>query len=173
LPPSADPRRRAFRLAWAVAALAVIADQATKTWIVHVVMAPPRLITVTPFFNVVMVWNKGASFGFLNIGETWVPWLLSAIAVVVTVALVVWLRRTDRAWLAVGLGLIIGGALGNLIDRLVYGAVADFIQLYAGRFYWPAFNVADSAITVGVGLVLLDGFTAGKRGNAAAAGPTG
>jgi signal peptidase II len=166
LPPPADPQRRAFRLALAVAALVLILDQASKAWIVHDVMAPPRIIPVTPFFNVVMVWNKGASFGFLNIGEAWVPWLLSGFAVAVTVVLVVWLRRTDRTWLAVGLGLIIGGALGNLVDRLLYGAVADFIQLYAGRFYWPAFNVADSAITVGVALVLLDGFTAGRRSGA-------
>jgi len=169
LPTPADPRRRAFRLALLIVAAVLVLDQASKIWIVHDVMAPPRIIPVTSFFNVVMVWNKGASFGFLNIGEAWVPWLLSAVAVAVTAALVVWLRRTDRTWLAVGLALIIGGALGNLIDRLAYGAVADFIQLYAGRFYWPAFNVADTAITVGVGLVLLDSFTAdGKEKKRAA-----
>ena len=158
MPPRGDGHRQAFRLAWLVALAIVAVDQASKALIVYEVMAPPRVIPVTPFFNIVMVWNRGASFGILNMGEAWVPWFLSGIAVAVTVALVVWLRRTDRRWLAAGLGLVIGGAVGNLIDRLLYGAVADFVQVYAGPYYFPAFNVADSAITVGVVLILVDGF---------------
>ncbi|MBM3487755.1 MAG: signal peptidase II [Alphaproteobacteria bacterium] len=147
-----------MRLAVLLVVAVLVLDQATKAWIVYDVMSPPRIIPVTGFFNLVMVWNRGASFGILNTGAAWVPWFLAAVTVAVTIGLVVWLRRTDRWGLAAGIGLIIGGALGNLIDRVWYGAVADFVQLYYGNFYWPAFNVADSAITVGVILVLIDGF---------------
>ena len=146
-----------FRFGLAIAAAVVVLDQLSKQAILDYVMDPPRVIPLTPFLNVVMVWNRGASFGFLNIAAAWVPWLLSLFAVAVAAGLMVWLRRVGERWIAVALGLIIGGAIGNVIDRARFGAVADFIDFYVGSFHWPAFNVADSAITIGIVILVIDG----------------
>ena len=140
----------------------VILDQATKYAIVHHVMSPPQVIEVTPFFNIVMVWNRGASFGLFSTGSPWTPVVLGGIAVLISIFLVVWLSKIEFRWLAAALGLVIGGALGNAVDRALYGAVADFLDFHAFDYHWPSFNVADIAITVGVGMLLLDGLI-GKR----------
>ncbi len=152
------------RLGLVLALLVAVLDQIGKWWILGYVMNPPTVIPVTPFFNLVLVWNRGVSFGILNQESTWIPWLLSAVAAAICAALLVWLRRAEGRWLAAALGLIIGGALGNLVDRLRFGAVVDFLDVHAGGYHWPAFNVADAAITVGVGILLIDALIAPRDG---------
>ena len=146
-----------IRLGLPVAALIIALDQATKTWIVHDIMAPPRWIEVTSFFNIVMVWNKGASFGLFSTQSPWTQAILGGFAIVISIVLAVWMCRARSKWLAVALGLVIGGALGNAIDRAIYGAVADFLDFHAYGYHWPSFNVADIAISVGVVMLLFDG----------------
>jgi len=140
----------------ALAAAVVLLDQASKWWILTAVMQPPRVIRVTPFFNLVMGWNRGVSFGLFNSDSVLNVWLLPLVVVAITAALGLWLVRAERLWLGVGLGLVIGGAIGNLVDRLRFGAVADFLDVHAFGWHWPAFNVADSGITVGAAIILLE-----------------
>ncbi len=136
------------------AAVAVI-DQLVKWWIVDWLAEPPGFVEVLPFFNLVMVWNRGVSFGLLGDAGL-APYLMAGIAGLVVIGLVVWLARVAQRLLAGSIGLIIGGALGNIVDRLRFGAVADFVDLHAGGYHWPTFNVADAAITVGVAVMLID-----------------
>jgi signal peptidase II len=148
-----------MRLGLSLAIVIAAADQLSKWAVLDILMDPPRVIKLLPFFNMVLVYNRGASFGILNISAQWVPWLLTGIASIVVAMLVVWLRRAENRYLAAALGLIIGGAVGNGIDRVLreQHAVVDFIDIYAGTYHWPAFNVADSAIVVGVIILLIDG----------------
>jgi len=138
-----------------IAALVIVADQAVKWWVVTGLMQPPQVIELTGWLNLVMTWNHGISFGLFS-GDA-VPYGLAAVALAVVAMLVVWLIRADRLLAGLSLGLVIGGAVGNVIDRLRVGAVADFIDFHVGAWHWPAFNVADSAITVGVALIIIDG----------------
>lgn len=142
-----------------LAACVTVADQATKVWALDGWFFPPRTIEVTSFFNLVAVWNSGVSFGFLANHSEAMPYILTGFAIVVSLGLTVWLLRVHARSLAAGLGLVIGGAVGNVIDRLRFQAVIDFIDLHAAGYHWPAFNVADAAITIGVGLLLLDSFS--------------
>ena len=134
----------------------LVSDQLTKWWIVFHVMQPPKVIEVTPFFNLVMGWNYGVSFGMLNSISELSIWLLPCIVLAITLGLLVWLFRVDQLRQALGLGFIIGGAIGNLIDRIHFGAVADFLDFHAGGYHFPAFNIADSAITIGALALFLD-----------------
>jgi signal peptidase II len=120
-------------------------------------------VAVTPFLNLVVVWNRGVSFGMFASAAALMPWLLSGLALAVVVALGFWLRRVAHPLTGVALGLIIGGALGNVIDRVRFGAVVDFLDFHALGYHWPAFNVADSAICVGAALLLVDGLLAPRR----------
>jgi signal peptidase II len=148
-------QREALTFGFGVAALTLVLDQITKWWIVGKVMDPPRAIEVAPFFNLVMVWNRGITFGLFGDAH-WGRWAFAALALAIVVVLITWLIRAGRRWVAAALGLIIGGAIGNVIDRVRWGAVADFLDFHVAGWHWPAFNVADSAIVVGVGLLLLD-----------------
>ncbi len=140
------------------AATVFVLDQITKWVILDVVELPVlRSIEVTSFFNLTMVWNYGVSFGMLAHPGTEVPYFLITATLVIVVALVVWLRKVTDRYVALGLGFIIGGALGNIIDRIRFGAVADFLDVHAYGYHWPAFNVADSAIFIGVIILLWDG----------------
>ena len=155
-----------IRLGLALAAVVLVLDQASKWWLLEVVGMPFRPpIVVTPFFNLVMVWNRGVSFGLFAHEAEVMPYVLSGVAVAISAALLVWLARAERRWIAAAVGLVIGGALGNVIDRLRFGAVADFLDVHAAGWHWPAFNVADAAISVGVGMILLDGLF-GRHHNA-------
>ena len=139
-----------------VAVIAIGADQVTKWWILASVMDPPRIINVTPFFNVVLVWNRGISFGMFSNESMAGVWILSFLALIIVGFLFNWLRKAESKRVAISLGLIIGGALGNVIDRAVHSAVLDFLDFYIGSVRWPAFNAADSFITVGAILLILD-----------------
>jgi len=146
-----------LRLGVPIAIAALALDQLTKWLILGVVMNPPQDIEVTPFFRLVLAWNRGISFSLFRSDSPSGPWIFVGIALVVVLGLVVWLARLDRAWPAAALGLIIGGAIGNVVDRIRFGAVVDFLYFHLEEYYWPAFNIADSAITVGVTLLVLDG----------------
>ncbi len=145
----------ALRLGLAVAAAVAVADQLVKWWAIPALAAWPGGIEVLPVFNLVMVWNRGVSFGLLG-GAALPPWLLAGFAGLVAVGLAVWLARVNGRWLVVGIGLIIGGAVGNIVDRLLHGAVADFFDFHIGAYHWPAFNVADAAISVGLAALVID-----------------
>ena len=148
-----------MRWLWLTAAV-VVADLATKAWVSHV-FTPGDVLQVTSFFNLVLTFNAGAAFSFLAGAGGWQRWFFTAVAIAISVVLVVMLARPQRDRLVpLALALVLGGALGNLWDRLTLGHVVDFIQLHAGGYYWPAFNVADSAITVGVALLVWDGLRA-------------
>jgi signal peptidase II len=151
------------RLGWLCAALVLAADLVTKWWILAVAMNPPRIVEVAPFFNLVLVKNRGVSFGMLGSAPGWMPWVLTAFAVTIAIALAVWLCRADGRLLGCALGAVIGGAIGNAIDRVRFGAVVDFLDFHAFGWHWPAFNVADSAVVVGVGLLVLDSLKSGAR----------
>ncbi|HYC34859.1 MAG TPA: signal peptidase II [Usitatibacter sp.] len=140
----------------AVSACIVVADLATKAW-VSGGFRYGEVREITPFFNLVLVHNTGAAFSFLAGAGGWQRWFFALITVAISTALVVMLRRhAGNRLLATAFSLVLGGALGNLHDRLRFGYVVDFIQVHAAGYYWPAFNVADSAICVGVALLLWD-----------------
>jgi signal peptidase II len=154
--------RQAWR--WFVlAALVVLADQATKA-LVLARFAPGEQVALAPFFNLVLVYNKGAAFSFLSNAAGWQKPVLVAFAigaaVIVSILIV---RRPGERLLCSGLALILGGALGNVVDRLRFGQVVDFLDFHAAAYHWPAFNVADSAITVGAALLILEGFVHRER----------
>jgi signal peptidase II len=151
-----DPPSPYFRKGLAVAAGIVVVDQLSKWWILSSVMQPPRVIPVTPFFNLVLGWNRGVSFGLFNSASPLNDWVLPILTAAIAASLAVWLYRAEGWRVALGLGLIVGGAVGNLIDRLRFGAVADFLDFHAFGFHWPAFNAADSGISVGALVILID-----------------
>lgn len=162
--------RAPFRLGLLIAAIMLVLDQVSKWLILEVVMAPPRVVEVTEFLNFVLVWNRGISFGLLDGNGGAMRWVLIAVALGITAALALWLRGVDRRFLAIVIGLIIGGAMGNVIDRLRFGAVVDFIDFHVFGYHWYTFNIADSAISVGVALLLIDSLIGqgGSQGDRAA-----
>ena len=137
-----------------VAGLVLVLDQVTKAWALAG-LAPGTVREVTSFFDLVLVWNRGMSFGMLRAADQ--PWLLIGLAFVIALALLTWLVRETKPWSRLALCLVLAGALGNVIDRLRHGAVVDFLDFHLGTWHWPAFNVADAAITVGAVLLVLDG----------------
>jgi signal peptidase II len=151
------------RLGLTVALVLLGLDQLTKWVVLALLDLPARPIAVTPFFNLVMVWNRGVSFGMLDTLGGVAPWLLSGLALAVVIGLLFWLRQSEHAMMAIGLGLVIGGALGNVIDRVRYGAVVDFLDFHLAGWHWPAFNLADAGICVGAGLIVVDGLLAPRR----------
>lgn len=144
---------------WLGLALLVVGlDQATK-WLATAALNLHQPVPVLPSFNLTLMHNTGAAFSLLSQAGGWQRWFFVALGVGVSVAILWWLKSPgsrDRAWLCTALALVLGGALGNVIDRVAYGYVVDFIQVYYDRFYWPAFNVADSAITVGAVMLVID-----------------
>ncbi|MFP4536986.1 MAG: signal peptidase II [Dichotomicrobium sp.] len=153
-----------FGLGLGVALLALGLDQLSKWWLIHVYDLPDRgTVTVAPFVDLVMLWNPGISYGLFAQHTEFGRMILIGFAVLASLALLVWIARTDNRLLAVSLGLIVGGALGNAIDRAIYGAVADFVSLHAYGFYWYVFNVADAAIVVGVVGMLCDTVLVGHK----------
>jgi signal peptidase II len=151
------PEARRHWSRWLLVSLAVIAaDLATKAWIAAA-FAPGESREITPFLNLVLVYNTGAAFSFLANAGGWQRWFFTGVTIVISVAILFMLRRQhNERLLATAFALVLGGALGNLYDRVRLGHVVDFVQLHAAGYYWPAFNVADSAICVGVALLIWD-----------------
>lgn len=140
-------------------AMAVFAvDQISKYWILYDVgLLSKGRIELLPFLNLTLVWNRGVSFGFLGDAQAeWTPYILIGLTSLVVAGLLVWLWRDGQGWLVVALGLVIGGAAGNIADRVVHGAVVDFFDVHFGGWHFWTFNVADSAISLGVAVLLVD-----------------
>ena len=164
-PAGKTPRRR---LGLSIAALVIILDQLSKYWVLNGLRlrdAPMGHIELSPVFDLTFVWNRGVSFGLFKADGMAGRLLLSGFALLVLVVMLYWLWRARGLLATVSLGLIIGGALGNLVDRLRFGRVVDFIDFSDIHFIW-VFNVADSAISIGVILMLVDAFFLEKRHNA-------
>jgi signal peptidase II len=148
-----------------IAAASVLAlDQLAKLWVLSVFRAASsNVVAVLPVFNLVMAWNTGVSFGMFNSGSAGGTFVFAGLAAVIVGVLLWWLARARRPALQVAIGLVIGGALGNIADRLVRGAVVDFLDFHLGAWHWFAFNLADAAICLGVAFIALDGLLGEKR----------
>lgn len=142
-------------LRYSIVSIIVILDQITKIWADRT-LEMYQQIPITSFFNITKAYNYGAAFSFLDNEGGWQRWLFTGISFVVSIVLIVWLYRMSRLekWLSLAIALILGGAIGNLIDRALYGYVVDFIQVYWQTSYFPSFNVADAAISCGTVLLL-------------------
>ena len=143
------------RLGLAIAFAVLLADQLSKLWLLELLDQHAGEITLLPFFNLVMVWNKGISFGLFGAADLG-PWPFVVLSGAIVAGLVIWLWRIDQRLLSLAVGAVIGGAVGNMVDRIRFGAVADFFDLHILGYHWPAFNIADSAIVIGVGAIVLD-----------------
>lgn len=139
--------------------LVLVLDQLSKQ-LVEASFGLHQVMALAPGFNLTLAYNEGAAFSFLSDQGGWQRWLFVGLASLVSLVLVIWISRLQRhdRLLAISLSLVLGGALGNLLDRVLFGHVIDFIDIYYGDWHWPAFNLADSAITLGVVLLLLDAF---------------
>ncbi len=142
-----------------ISALVVVFDQITK-YIANTSMSLYQTIEVMPYFNFTLAYNYGAAFSFLADAGGWQRWFFTGLAVIFSVVIFVWITRlkSSAKLVAISLSLILGGAIGNLIDRLIFGYVIDFLDVYYQSYHWPAFNIADSAICVGAVLLILDSF---------------
>ncbi|MET0125718.1 MAG: signal peptidase II [Pseudomonas caspiana] len=164
------PKAAFGRLAWLwLSLLVLVVDQATKYYFENRLELYEQIVIIPDYFSWMLAYNTGAAFSFLADSSGWQRWLFALIAVVVSVVLVVWLKRLGRddTWLAIALALVLGGALGNLYDRVAIGHVIDFIFVHWKEHGFPAFNVADSAITVGAIMLALDMFKSKKTGESA------
>ncbi len=161
-------RRNFIPLGLMAGLIVLAADQLSKWWVLHGLDLPDvRQVVLLPVLNLTMVWNRGVTFGMLNGLGNWGHSVLTGIALCVVVALGFWLRRAENTLTAVAIGAIAGGAIGNVIDRIRYGAVVDFIQAHVntpwGDFSWYVFNVADAAIVCGVAALLFDSWFSKRR----------
>lgn len=140
--------------------LIIVLDQASKLFMASwLSIAETRAII--PFFNLTMAHNTGAAFSFLSQAGGWQRWFFVGLALAISSGLLVWLKKLAKTKMeAISISLILGGAIGNVIDRLLLGYVIDFIDVYYGTYHWPAFNIADSAICVGAALLIIDSFRA-------------
>ncbi|MEO8459864.1 MAG: signal peptidase II [Dokdonella sp.] len=158
--------KKSTALRWLWLSLVVIAlDQITKHIVLGAFLPGERHVVIPGFLNWVLAFNTGAAFSFLADAGGWQRWLFTALAIVVSTILIVWLKRTSRCdWrTALPLALVIGGALGNLIDRVRFGHVTDFIEVYYRQWIWPAFNIADSAISVGAVFLIVFGLFGNRQ----------
>ncbi|MBX8576999.1 signal peptidase II [Pseudomonas cichorii] len=165
--PNPGATGRFGRLSWLwLSLLVLIVDQASKYYFENRLEMYEQIVIIPDYFSWTLAYNTGAAFSFLADGAGWQRWLFALIAIVVSGVLVVWLKRLGRddTWLAIALALVLGGAIGNLYDRVVLGHVIDFILVHwQNRWYFPAFNVADSAISVGAVMLAVDMFKSKKE----------
>ena len=147
-----------LRWLWLSAGVIVL-DQGTKH-LAERLLELHQPVSLLPFFNLTLTYNEGAAFSLLSDAGGWQRWFFAGLSIVVAVVLVIWMQRASQRerWLLWGLALVLGGALGNLWDRLVIGAVVDFIDVYYRSWHWPAFNIADSAICVGAVMLIISTF---------------
>lgn len=150
------------KLGWLwLSALVIVLDQISKLYFENNLNLYQQIVIIPDFFSWTLAYNTGAAFSFLADAAGWQRWFFAVVALAVSVMLVIWMKglKQHELWLAIALALVLGGALGNLIDRVVYGHVIDFILVHwQQRWYFPAFNLADSAITVGAVMLVLDMF---------------
>ena len=141
----------------------IVLDQLTKT-IADTYLQFHQPVPLFPMFNLTLSYNAGAAFSFLSEAGGWQRWFFTVLAIVISLVLVVWIKRLkkDELWNAVALSLILGGAIGNVIDRILFGYVIDFLDVYYQQWHWPIFNIADSAISIGVAVLLFDGLFGSK-----------
>lgn len=139
-----------------LATIIFVLDQMSKWIVLNHLMVPPHTLPVTSFFNIVLAWNRGVSFGLLSSNNPYGVWILASIAFAFAAVLTFWVWRAETKIMALAFGLVLGGAVGNLLDRLRFGAVTDFLDFHAYGYHWYTFNIADSAIVFGVGLILLE-----------------
>ncbi len=165
---AAAPALRApGRLGFMVALAVLVADQVSKLWLMFGYDLPLRApVAVAPFLDLTVVWNRGISYGLFQQEGDLGRWILVVLSIVAAIGLGIWCWRAERRFLAVSLGLIVGGAIGNAIDRAAYGAVFDFVHLHWGTFSWYVFNVADAAIVAGVVGLLYDSLVFDRRARA-------
>ena len=149
---------RRVALAGGAFAAALAADFVTKWLILNIVMVPPRTIEIAPFFNLTLGFNTGVSFGMFREVFLDRPLVLAGIKMLIVAGLLIWAMRTARPWETISLSLIAGGAMGNVLDRMRQGAVTDFLDFHDGGWHWPAFNMADTMITIGVVLLIAGSF---------------
>ena len=154
------------QLAWLwLTGLVIVLDQISKHWVVARFDLYERL-EVLPFFNLTLAYNSGAAFSFLAGAGGWQRWFFAAVAVIAVVLILGWMRKLhEERMQGAALSLILGGAVGNLYDRVVLGHVVDFLDFYWGDYHFPAFNIADTAITIGAALIILDMLLGGRRGH--------
>ncbi|BBE72291.1 signal peptidase II [Oharaeibacter diazotrophicus] len=158
----AEAPRAPIALALAVTVAALVVDQASKLWILKGTdLADGGAIGLLPVLDLVLVWNRGISYGLFQQDDPVGRWGLVGFTVLAAVVLSVWMLRTNRRLVAASLALIVGGAIGNLIDRVAYGAVVDFVYFHVGSFSWYVFNLADVWIVAGVAGLLYDSFRPG------------
>jgi signal peptidase II len=152
-----------MKIYYLISFVVIALDQWTKS--LAVTELANGFIKVTDFFSLILAYNKGAAFSFLSDAGGWQRWFFTAVAVGVSVVLVVWIYRLKQheKLLAIALALVLGGAIGNVYDRIMLGHVVDFILVHYQDNYFPAFNIADSAISVGAALLILDAFLQGKK----------
>ncbi|NOQ81025.1 MAG: lipoprotein signal peptidase [Methylophaga sp.] len=143
-----------------LSAFVVVLDQCSK-WVMVSWLSLYETVAVIPYFNLTMAHNTGAAFSFLAGAGGWQRWFFVGLTAVISIGLFIWLRKLAKTKLeAVSVSLILGGAIGNVIDRLYFGYVIDFLDVYYGSYHWPAFNIADSAIVIGAALLIIDSFRA-------------
>jgi signal peptidase II len=147
----------------AVALIVAVADQVSKLWILDLFAGRPAAVEVAPFFNLVLTWNRGMSFGLFNSDNTLNVVVFTGVAAIIVTGLLIWLRRVEQLLLALAIGMVIGGAIGNVIDRVWRGAVVDFLDFHLAGWHFYVFNLADAAISVGVGLMLIDSLLVQRR----------
>jgi signal peptidase II len=161
--PAIERAMSASRIGLLAALVTLAADQASKLGLLFGYDLPMREpVVLGPFVNLVVVWNHGISYGLLQQRGDLGRWLLTGLSIVAAIALFVWMARTGNRLLAASLGLIAGGAIGNAIDRVAYGAVFDFVHVHAGSFSWYVFNIADAAIVAGVVGLIYDSLFTGR-----------
>ncbi len=154
---------RPFKIGFAVILVALVLDQVSKVLALQLLNGVDRITVIPGFFDLSLAWNRGVSFSMFSSSSDFMPWVLSCIAIVIIFGLLCWLTRVTSLIVGCGLGLILGGAVGNLIDRIQFGAVLDFLDFYVATYHWPTFNIADCAVIVGVGLILLDSWITSRK----------
>ncbi len=149
-----------------ITVLVIIADQLTK-WLANTQLEYHQAVTVLPYFEWFLSYNPGAAFSFLADSGGWQRWFFTALAIIISIVLLVWIKKLNdhERLTAIALSFILGGAIGNLIDRVLYGYVIDFIQVWLGSYPWPAFNIADSSIFVGAVTLLATGILSPEKEN--------
>ncbi len=156
-------KRDFFSIGVYLTALVALLDQASKWWVLNDLLAGARFVRVNAFLNLRLSLNRGVTFGLFDHEEAWMPYILIGVATLILLLLLDWLRKAETLYAGFGLGLVMGGAIGNVIDRFRFGAVVDFLDFHILDYHWYTFNLADSAIVAGVALLLLENILARRQ----------